>query len=337
MPRQSRIDAPGAVHHIIVRGNARKEIFLDDHDMNQFLSRVGSLFVETETPCFAWALIPNHFHLLLRTGRVPVATLMRRLLTGHAVVFNRRHKRCGHLYQNRYKSILCQEETYLLELVRYIHLNPLRAKLVNDMQSLDTYPFSGHSVVVGRRHNDWQETDYILKRFGKRQGQARKRYRAFVAEGIQKGRRPDLVGGGLIRSVGGWEKVKAARAERIYLKGDERILGDSDFVESVLARASEEMDRRNELKAKGVDIDQAAQRVAELMEVPLDTVWAAGRYYPVVRARSLLCYWVVRELGVSMSDMARRLRVSVPTVSKSVRRGGEIAKACGFKLDEDLS
>ena len=88
MPRQSRIDAPGAVHHIIVRGIARKPVFKDDTDRNNFLDRFGSILIETKTPCYAWALIPNHFHLLLRTGNVPVATVMRRLLTGYAVTYN---------------------------------------------------------------------------------------------------------------------------------------------------------------------------------------------------------------------------------------------------------
>ncbi len=106
MPRQARIDALGAVHHIIVRGIERRKIFLDDQDRDNFVNRLGDLVIETQTPCFAWALLPNHFHLLLQTGSVPIATLMRRLLTGYAIGFNRRHRRSGHLFQNRYKSIL---------------------------------------------------------------------------------------------------------------------------------------------------------------------------------------------------------------------------------------
>lgn len=113
MPRQARIDAPGAVHHIIARGIERGKIFRDDEDRENFISRLGDLINETKTQCFAWALIPNHFHLLLKTGTVPISTLMRRLLTGYAVNHNRRHFRSGHLFQNRYKSILCQEDAYL--------------------------------------------------------------------------------------------------------------------------------------------------------------------------------------------------------------------------------
>jgi len=124
MPRKARIDAPGALHHIIVRGIERRKIFKDDTDRINFLDRLCKVLSETGTKCFAWALIPNHFHLLLRTGPGGLASLMRRLLTGYAVSFNRRHKRHGQLFQNRYKSFICQEDAYLKELVRYIHLNP---------------------------------------------------------------------------------------------------------------------------------------------------------------------------------------------------------------------
>ena len=125
MPRQSRIDAPGAFHHVIIRGIERTAIFRDDKDRDSFLDRFGGILLETSTPCYAWSLLSNHAHFLLRTGNISIARLMRKLLTGYAVTFNRRHHRHGHLFQNRYKSILCDEDAYLHELVRYIHLNPL--------------------------------------------------------------------------------------------------------------------------------------------------------------------------------------------------------------------
>ena len=149
MPRKARIDAPGALHHIIVRGIEKRKIFEDDKDRDQFIKRLGDILTEVETPIYAWALIPNHVHLLLKTGLTPIATIMSRLLTGYAGYFNRRHRRHGHLFQNRYKSILCQEEPYFRELVRYIHLNPLRAKLVRELKALDKNPYSGHSAVLG--------------------------------------------------------------------------------------------------------------------------------------------------------------------------------------------
>ena len=115
MPRKARVDAAGALQHIIIRGIERRKIFRDDGNRNNFLDRLDSILLDTRTPCYAWALIPNHAHLLLRTGLVPIATVMRRLLTGYAVSFNRKYRRHGQLFQNRYKSILCQEDPYLKE------------------------------------------------------------------------------------------------------------------------------------------------------------------------------------------------------------------------------
>jgi len=114
MPRKARLDALGALHHIIARGIERRKIFRDNRDRDDFLERLGGILRYSQTRCLAWALMPNHFHLLLRTELVPISSVMRRLLTGHAVAFNLRHRRSGHLFQNRYKSILCQEDAYLL-------------------------------------------------------------------------------------------------------------------------------------------------------------------------------------------------------------------------------
>ena len=208
MPRKARIDAPGALHHIIFRGIERRKIFRDNKDRDNFLDRLGNVLSDSKTPCYAWALIPNHVHLLLKTGNTPLSTVMQRILTGHAAYFNRRHQRHGKLFQNRYKSILCQEDAYLLELVRYIHLNPLRAKVVSNLKKLDKYLYCGHSRIVGNRESSWQDVSYVLRQFGKRKMTARRNYRDFVQKGIELGRRPELTGGGLIRSLGGWEEVK---------------------------------------------------------------------------------------------------------------------------------
>ena len=332
MPRKSRIDTPGALHHIIPRGIERRRIFEDDEDRYDFIENLGLVMEETHTGCYAWSLIPNHFHLLLRTGQVPVATVMRRLLTGHAVRYNRRHHRHGHLFQNRYKSILCQEDSYLLELVRYIHLNTVRAMLVTDLDQLDSYPFCGHAAIMGKHGLSWQSSKEILGYFGKRVSHARRHYKEFVAKGLDEGRRDDLIGGGLLRSAGGWSEVKELQKSKIHMKSDERILGDGNFVSEMLSKAEESFERRYALKAKGVDIDFISKRVATLLEIPQEEVWREGKSKNLVQARSLLCFWAVRELGVSMASMARLLNISSVAVSKSVDRGSEIAKRNGFKL-----
>src|SRR5271157_3871438 len=129
MPRQARLDAPGTLHHVMLRGMERGQIVADREDREAFVARLGDIATATGTTLYAWALLPNHAHLLLRSGPQGLPQFMRRLLTGYAVTYNRRHKRIGHLFQNRYKSIVVEEDAYFRELVRYIHLNPLRAGL----------------------------------------------------------------------------------------------------------------------------------------------------------------------------------------------------------------
>ena len=168
---------------------------------------------------------------------------MRRLLTGYAVTFNRRHRRHGQLFQNRYKSIICQEDLYLKELVRYIHLNPLRAKLVSTMSDLNQYHYCGHSTLMGKIMCPWQDATYVLSFFGRNELDGRENYYSYVKEAMDQGRRPELVGGGLIRSLGGWAEAKKLRLKgQDRVKGDERILGDGDFVISVLSEADERLD-----------------------------------------------------------------------------------------------
>lgn len=334
MPRQSRIDAPGALHHVIGRGIGKRTIFNDDKDRSDFIERLSKILKETGTHCHAWCLIPNHFHLLLRTGNVPIATIMRRILTGYAIAYNLRHHRIGHLFQNRYKSILCQEEPYFLELVRYIHLNPIRANIVYDIDQLDNYAFSGHSVIIGKEKNDWQDVDAVLARFGTVKGWARRKYHDFILQGIKQGKRNDLTGGGIVRSVGGWAALEELRRSKEYVKGDERILGDSDFVDQTLRNAEDDFNRRQGMKVKGMSLEKIAERVAGLFDMKEGEVWSSGKNRKIVRARSLLCFWAVKELGETMTFMAQRLNISVTSVGKSVARGEMLAAENGYSLWE---
>lgn len=332
MSRKARIDAPGALHHVIVRGIERNKIFRSDYDRQNFLNRLAKLIPETETDCFAWALIPNHVHLLLKTGSIPVSLLMSRLLTGYALWFNKKYQRHGQLFQNRYKSILCQEDPYLKELVRYIHLNPLRAGLVNDMTKLDKYPWCGHSFLMHKTKQTWQNVDCVYGLFSAKKGLARTRYRIFVEKGIGEDRHSALTGGGLLRSVGGWTALKELRQAGLRVKGDERILGDSDFVKNVLKSAKEEFEEKYELEAKGYDFNRVARRVAEVLAMDVAEVMALGKSPQTVKARSLLCFWVHRRLGMTTIEIGKRLNISQSAVSRSSMRGQKIAKEGCFEL-----
>ena len=333
MPRSARLDAPGVVHHVMIRGIERRNIFRDNKDRNDMIDRLSDLLPSTNTSCYAWAFLPNHAHFLFRSGDQGLSTLMRRLLTGYAVRFNRRHKRHGQLFQNRYKSIICQEDIYLRELVRYIHLNPLRMKVVDDIRGLNRYKYCGHSVLMGKRACDWQETKYVFSYFGAGVSKKRRGYYSYIQEGMDQGRRPELVGGGLIMSLGGWAEAKKLRLKgQDRIKGDERILGDSDFVMEVLSEANERMDRRYELKSRGYTVETLERRVLDLYHIGKEELYSKSRQKVRAEARSVFCYWAVRELGLEGTQMAKRLNMSQPGVAYAVKKGEKIVKQNHFQM-----
>lgn len=329
MPRKARIDAPGALHHVIIRGIEKRAIFRDRRDRDKFVKRLGTLLLDSSTQCYAWALMSNHVHLLLRTGVLPIATLMRRLLTGYAQHFNRRHSRHGQLFQNRYKSILCEEDPYLLELVRYIHLNPLRASVVRDLSQLGSYRYCGHAVMMGRMDHEWHNRDYVLGFFGQTKRSARREYASFVAKGVELGRQPDLVGGGLIRSVGGWSALKARRRMGIRMKADERILGSGPFVEQVLETANEELEQRTRLRSRGLNLETILSRVADYYGIEISSLETASKRPVVATARAVVSFLAVRKLRLSGRDVAVRLGLTQSAVSKCVMRGEGIVREQG--------
>jgi len=328
MPRSARLDAPGVLHHIMIRGIDGTMIFCDNNDSNDMSDRLAELLPATNTSCYAWAFLPNHAHFLFRSGDKGLPTLMRRLLTGYAVRFNRRHERKGHLFQNRYKSIVCQEDPYLLELVRYIHLNPLRAGLVTDVEDLARYQYCGHTVLMGQMECEWQDKEYILSYFGETLQEGRTNYYTYLKEGIGKGRRPELTGGTTVKSP----REDDDLSRNGSINGDERILGDPDFVSDVLSRANQRMDRRSELVKLGYTLEKLEQRILDLYQLDKGDLYSRSRQKIRSEARSVFCYWAVQELGFSGTEMARLLNMSQPGVAHAIRRGEGIVKMKKLKM-----
>jgi putative transposase len=160
-----------------------------------------------------------------------------------------------------------------LELVRYIHLNPIRVGIIDSIVELDRFPYCGHGALAGTMKYEWQNTDGVLRLFSDNLTDARKQYRQFVEKGLAMGRRYDLTGGGLIRSIGGWSQVVAMRHQNVFHKSDERILGDGEFVSQVLVKAQEQMDRRY----RGVHTEIVIERVCEVLNVKKQDVFAPGK------------------------------------------------------------
>ena len=317
MPRLARLDAPGILHHVMGRGIERKKIFISDTDRNDFLNRLSALAEDGAMEIYAWVLMPNHFHLLCKTKNLPLASSMRRLLTGYVVNFNKRRRRYGHLFQNRYKSIVCQEDVYLKELVRYIHLNLLRAGLVKNLKELNRNPWSGHSVLAGKVKREWQNTEHVLSFFGNSKN-SRRNYLQYVKKGIDQGRRPELVGGGLIRSMGGWSAVIASRKRGERQVADQRILGDKDFVKQVISAFDDLVKKNLRLSERRIDIQALAEKVSEKYTVSIGELRSGGRRRAVVKARRAMSLIGVRELGYSGAEVARYLGVTNSCVTRMI-------------------
>lgn len=308
MPRLARLDAPGLLQHVIVRGINRSEIFSDDDDRRQFVARLSKLLVETGTDCFAWALIPNHAHLLLRCQGIELARFMRRLLTGYAVVFNRRHGRVGHLFQNRYKSIVCDEESYFLELIRYIHLNPLRAELVGSLFELERYPWCGHAVVLGHQSLGGQVVDVVLEHFSEKPDVARQVYRQFLSDGVAMGQRPELTRGAACPEHEGLPGGGA------LVNPDHRILGGHDFANTL----SKQVDI---WRPPPMTLDVLLAKVADHFHLPRVDTLRRGRRNAHAQARELFCFLAVNKLHYSGAKVGALLNMGAPSVSRAVRRG----------------
>jgi len=315
MPRQPRLDAPGALHHIIGRGIERTNIFRTDRDREDFIKRLGDLSMAERVIVYAWSLMPNHFHLLLRTGRQSISKSMRKLLTGYVVSFNLRHKRHGHLFQNRYKSIICEDDPYLLELTRYIHLNPLRAGIVGSLKELRDYRWTGHAAILGIVRQDWQDIKAITVYFGKGP-RGVERYEQYVREGVSLGKRPELVGGGLIRSLGGWSQVLSLRRKGMRVASDERVLGGDEFIQRLMSEADEKEKQTLRLGREVPKLLTLVKRITKGEEVEESELRSGTRKKEVARARRLFCQLAIGKMGYPGAEVARFLGVTTSSVNR---------------------
>jgi len=287
--------------------------------------------VQTHSQCLAFGIMSNHYHLLIRVSSDPLSKLMSKLLSGYATHYNHRNKRSGYVFQNRFKSILCDADNYLLELIRYIHLNPLKANMMDDLEKLDRYRWTGHAGLMGNHVQTWHNRKDVLHLFSRQYKLAKKRYRQFIKEGINSMAVEDLSGGGLIRSYGGWDSVKLLRKEHEVRIGDERILGDSDFVESVLKRDVLNLNKITDWQQKGWNLEKLVATVCDYFDVEQKDLSQKGRQNTISTVKSLICYWGTRELGLSSTEIATYLGISQPAISKAGKRGADYSLMNGLE------
>ena len=325
MPRQARLDVPGALHHIMVRGINKADIFDDDQDRTLFIERLGDTVAEGQCTVYAWALMSNHVHILFKSGKQGISSIMRKLLTWYAQYYNRRHKRTGHLFENRYKSILCDEDNYLLALVRYIHLNPLRAGIVKTIEELNRYPWSGHRTIIGKASYPWMDAEHVLTQFGNTRRKALHAYRVFMLEGVGQGKIKELTGGGLIRSQGGWSQVLSMQRRGQKEDFDERILGGGDFVHAILKEAEENQLRQVKARRAGKTIQKIIEEECRKQGISTIELKGGGKRRRVSDTRALIAVRGRNELGLTAAAIARHVGVNTSAISRAIERLDEKA------------
>lgn len=320
MPRGPRLDAPGTLHHVMVRGIEGSIIVKDESDRRQFVSRMQDVSGKTGTLLFAWALMTNHAHMLVKSGKTGISDFMRKLLTGYAIYYNKRHQRHGHLFQNRYKSIVCEEDAYFRKLVAYIHLNPIRAGLVGSLKELGHYPWSGHADLI--RHNglESREIEYVLSCFGDNKHAARSNYLDFLNTQMPLGRQNSLSGGGLIRSAGGWSQVLSMRQRGEQPFSDARILGSGEFAKTLINAAGSTsktyLPDTSRLEQAANELELRCQKEKR----SINSLRSGCRREQYTSARRELASRFVGELGLSFTEAARLLGVSASAVNQIIRR-----------------
>ena len=283
MARKPRIHVDGALYHVILRGNGGQIIFLSDEDREAFEALVAEGVSRFGHRIHAYCWMGNHVHFAIQVADTPLSKIMQNIAFRYTRLINRREKRIGHLFQGRYKALLVDADSYLLELVRYIHLNPVRAKLVADPAE---HAWSGHLAYLGKAHKAWLTTDWVLSQFAKSTGAARRRYETFVRAGLHEGHREEF--------------------HRERLEG--AILGEDRFVEKIISRQAMQASRR-------ISFDAIMQAVVHTWETSEDALQSSSRARTFVQARSAAVYLVAEYGDVTLSSLGKLLNRDVSTLS----------------------
>ncbi|MGD8940653.1 MAG: transposase [Gammaproteobacteria bacterium] len=301
MARKPRIHVYGGVYHVMLRGNAGQDIFFDDEDRYHFYLLLQEGVSRFGHRIHGFCLMGNHVHLAVQVGEEPLAKIMQNLSFRYTRWVNRKQKRIGHLFQGRYKAILVERDSYLLELVRYIHLNPVRAKMVRQPSA---YPWSGHRCYLGKETLPWLCTEWVLSQFGKRINTCRKRYEEFVRAGRGEGYREEFHGGG----------------------EDQRILGDNRFVEKML-----DTEVYQPYKRKSIQFNDLIRQVCKEYKLKEADLTSTSRNRTASEARQIIGWLALKSDNITLTQVAQYFGRDVTTLSRGVKRMEEKMRNTSFE------
>jgi putative transposase len=289
MPRKPRIEIAGGLYHVISRGNNRRKIFRSHDDYLKFTSIVAEQKSKLPFYLYAYCLMPNHFHLLIEMQDDPVSRIMQRVLTTYSQYHNRKYKKIGHLFQGRYKSILCQSDQYLGELVRYIHLNPVRAKMVKRPEE---YEYSGHRAYIGMDKSGLVDTEPVLRHFGGTKKRAVEVYVRFVESSLTQ-----------------------ASQVQFYQATEGRLLGSEDFLKDVKHLVGEHLAPRT--AGERIDVEDLLSAASRYSGLSRQELCSGSKNRRTVAVRDAVIV-VGRERGVTNRQLADALGLDASAVTRRV-------------------
>lgn len=322
MPRMMRFEHPGSLAHIMSRGIDGRPLFDSDLHRMEFLGRLSRGLRDTGYRCLCWCLMPNHYHLLVRSTEIPMARLMRGINGGYARWYNRQHGRRGYLFQHRYRSILCQDMDYTRELIRYIHLNPIRGGQVKSLRSLTRWPWCGHAHVLGiegATGHGFQESTEVLRRFGPTPQEGAANYLSFLAAGID---RNNLHNAGALPEPSEFE---VAGVER----GWPAVIGDHEFARAAMERHQVAAWRKHRQADYQAVLDALARQVSSEHAISRSELHQKGRLNARSRARADFCYRTHFLEKLPYAVIARYLGNTIPAVMQLARKGSRQAEESG--------
>ncbi len=285
MARRPRLFAPGVLYHVIVRGNQRQKTFTAESDYQAYIERLARYRKKYDYVLHAYCLMPNHVHLLVESSEQPLAKFMQGLQQSYSQYFNLRHRKTGHVFEGRYKAILCQKDQYLLQLIRYIHLNPVRAGMV---RSPERYRYSGDHVYLQGKATETIDPATVLSMLG-----GKRAYRRFVQDGLSEGHK-----------------------EEYYAVEDQRFLGAEGFGERLLKKepdlSGKKLTRRS--------IETVTRELAKLLKIEVRSLRSPDRGWAISKARTIAAYVLVRRLGYRLSDVAAYFGRDMATLATLLAR-----------------
>jgi putative transposase len=304
MARKPRIEFKGAFYHVITRGNQRQKIFKDKDDFLKYLEILFNYKIRYKYFLYAYMLMNNHVHLLIEIQETPLSKILQGINQSYTTHFNRKYKTVGHLFQGRYKAILCDRDEYLLSLIKYIHLNPVRAKIVKTPAE---YQWSSHHSYIKRTSGvNIVDTDQVLRMFSEDKQRARKFYSTFMGDG------------------------QIVRKEDIYNTIGQRILGSEEFLERVMEKYNGEL--KEEKREREYTLYEIAKGIEKVYGITLKQIRKKSKSENITLGRRLLSL-VAKECGYKGKEIGQYIRKDPAVITRDLKEREQLEKEMGKVID----